>query len=267
MTPLLEVENVTKTFGGLSAVVGASMAAERGTIVALIGPNGAGKTTLFNCITGFEVPDSGRVVFDGNEIQGLAPWRVARRGLVRTFQTPVGFSSLSVWDNVMTCGAPDEAESLIRGILGRRAWKSAMDPVAARGEQVLRELGLWEHRHRLARDLAPGEQKLVEFARQLVSDPQMLLLDEPAAGIEPTGIGRLQALMRSLRGQGTSIVVIDHNLGFILGIADVVYVLASGAVLAYGPPDQIAKDARVAETYLGGSVPAVPGTAGTDAPL
>jgi ABC-type branched-subunit amino acid transport system ATPase component len=249
--PLLEVEGVTKRFGGLTAVDSASLTAGEGSITALIGPNGAGKTTLFNVITGFEAANEGRIVFDGKPVHGKKPWQVARLGMVRTFQTPVGFPTLSVWDNLMVSGAGDDAESLWKAIVGRRAWAPAMEAVEERAEQVLRDLDLWERRDRLIEDLGAGEQKLVEFARQLVNEPRMLLLDEPASGVDPVAIGRLRELILSLKERGISMVVIDHNLGFILSIADSVYVLAEGAVIAHGPPDAIARDPRVIETYLG----------------
>jgi branched-chain amino acid transport system ATP-binding protein len=248
---LLEVEGITKRFGGVTAVNSASLSAGEGSITALIGPNGAGKTTLFNVITGFETPHEGRIVFDGNEVQGKKPWQVARLGMVRTFQTPVGFPSLSVWDNLMVSGAGDEAESLWRAVVGRRAWASPMAAVEERAEEVLRDLDLWERRDRLIEDLGAGEQKLVEFARQLVNEPRMLLLDEPASGVDPVAIVKLRERILSLKGRGLSMVVIDHNLGFILSIADTVYVLAEGSVIAHGPPDTIAQDPRVIETYLG----------------
>jgi branched-chain amino acid transport system ATP-binding protein len=249
--PLLQVEGVTKRFGGVTAVNDASMSAGEGSITALIGPNGAGKTTLFNVITGFEAASEGRIVFDGEEVRGKKPWQVARLGMVRTFQTPVGFPTLSVWDNLMVSGASDEAESLWRAIAGRRAWGPPLESVELRAEEVLRDLGLWDRRDRLIEDLGAGEQKLVEFARQLVNEPRMLLLDEPASGVDPVGIGKLRELILSLKQGGLSMVVIDHNLGFILSIADTVYVLAEGSVIAHGPPDTIAQDPRVIETYLG----------------
>jgi ABC-type branched-subunit amino acid transport system ATPase component len=249
--PLLRVEGITKRFGGVTAVNEASMSAGEGSITALIGPNGAGKTTLFNVITGFEAANEGRIVFDGEEVLGKKPWQVARLGMVRTFQTPVGFPTLSVWDNLMVSGASDEAESLWKAILGRRAWGPEVTSTEERAEEVLRDLDLWDRRDRLIEDLGAGEQKLVEFARQLVNEPRMLLLDEPASGVDPVAIGRLRELILSLKQRGLSMVVIDHNLGFILSIADTVYVLAEGSVIAHGPPDTIAQDPRVIETYLG----------------
>lgn len=251
--PLLQVEGITKRFGGVTAVNDASMSAGEGSITALIGPNGAGKTTLFNVITGFEAANEGRIVFDGQEVRGKKPWQVARLGMVRTFQTPVGFPTLSVWDNLMVSGAPDEAESLWKAILGPRAWAPELTSTEERAEGVLRDLGLWDRRDRLIEDLGAGEQKLVEFARQLVNEPRMLLLDEPASGVDPVAIGKLRELILSLKQRGLSIVVIDHNLGFILSIADTVYVLAEGSVIAHGPPETIAQDPRVIETYLGQS--------------
>jgi branched-chain amino acid transport system ATP-binding protein len=249
--PLLQATGITKRFGGVTAVSDATVAAEEAQITALIGPNGAGKTTLFNIMTGFERPNEGSVVFDGREIRGRRPWQVARMGMARTFQTPVGFPSLSVWDNLMVSGADDAAESLGRAFLGRRSWKPLLRDVEERAERVLLDLGLWDRRHRLIADLGAGEQKLVEFARQLVNEPRMLLLDEPASGVDPVAIDRLRDLILGLKARGISMLVIDHNLSFILSIADRVYVLAEGAVIAQGPPDEIAHDPRVIEIYLG----------------
>jgi ABC-type branched-subunit amino acid transport system ATPase component len=253
MSALLDVRGVTKTFGGLTAVKDATLTAGEGQITALIGPNGAGKTTLFNVITGFEAADSGTIVFAGGEIQRRRPWQVARLGMVRTFQTPVGFPKLSIWDNLMVSAADARSESLLAALRGPRAWRPSFVDVGERSEQVLTDLGLWERRHQLIEDLSIGETKLVEFARQLVNGPRMLLLDEPASGVDPVQIGKLRDLVLGLKEKGMAVLVIDHNLSFILSIADHVYVLAAGEMLASGPPDAVARDPRVIETYLGKS--------------
>ncbi len=247
----LVVKDVTKTFGGLVAVDAASMTAEPDRITALIGPNGAGKTTLFNVITGFEDLDSGTITFEDQRIEGLPPWKVARLGMVRTFQTPVGFPTLSIWENVMSGGSKPESESIWAACAGLRLWGREQVDVHERAQQVLGELGLWERRDVVLADLSAGEIKLVEFARQLMAAPKILLLDEPASGVDPAQIGRLGELIKRFNTDGITIVVIDHNLSFILSVADYVYVLADGAVISEGAPREIARDPKVIEIYLG----------------
>ena len=247
----LVVENVTKTFGGLVAVDSASMTAREGVITALIGPNGAGKTTLFNVITGFEDLDSGTITFEEHRIEGLPPWKVARLGMVRTFQTPIGFPTLSVWENVMAGGSQPRSESIWAACVGRRLWGREQLDVHDRAQQVLDELGLWGRRDVVLADLSAGEIKLVEFARQLMARPRILLLDEPASGVDPGQIGRLGELIKRFNADGITIVVIDHNLSFILSVADYVYVLSDGAVISEGTPEEIARDPNVIEIYLG----------------
>jgi ABC-type branched-subunit amino acid transport system ATPase component len=247
----LEVDNITKTFGGVAAVDGVSLTTAGKDITALIGPNGAGKTTLFNVVTGFERPDSGTVTLDGQSVTATKPWKVARRGLVRTFQTPVGFPTLSVWDNMMVAGARPESESILQALIGRSRWGADLDDCAERAESILGDLGLLEVRDMHVADLAAGDAKLVEFARQLMRGPRMLLLDEPASGVDPTRLDQLAALIRGVVAQDIGVLLIDHNLSFVLGIADYVYVMAEGKLLSQGTPDEVAKDPKVLETYVG----------------
>jgi branched-chain amino acid transport system ATP-binding protein len=248
---LLEISNVTKKFGGVVAVRDVTLAVEQGAIVAVIGPNGAGKTSLFNVVTGFEGPTSGKVVFDGADVSGMEPWQVARRGLVRTFQTPVGFPALSVWENLMVAGTGPEAESLLASMRG--SWHGAEKETRARARALLEDLQLWDARDSIISDLPPGDVKLVDFARQLMVSPKLLLLDEPASGVDPSAIDRLADLIRRVRDQGVTVLVIDHNIGFVLGIADLVHVMALGEVIASGAPDEIVRDPKVIEIYLGRS--------------
>lgn len=246
---LLEIAGVTRAFGGLLAVRDVSMSVEEGSIVAVIGPNGAGKTSLFNVVTGFDWPTSGTIRFDGEDIAGMEPWQVARRGMVRTFQTPVGFPSLTVWENLMVAGTKPRDESLLSALGG--TWKTPQREVRSRARQLLEDLRLWDARQSIISDLPPGDVKLTDFARQLMFGPRMLLLDEPASGVDPSAIGRLAELIRRVRDQGVTVLVIDHNIGFVLDIADIVHVMALGEVVASGSPMEIVDNEHVIDIYLG----------------
>jgi ABC-type branched-subunit amino acid transport system ATPase component len=249
--PILEVRGVTKLFGGVAAVDGVDMAIELGSITAVIGPNGAGKTSLFNVVTGFEEPTDGTIEFQGEEVTGSQAWKIAQRGLVRSFQTPTGFPALSVWENLMVGGSDAHSESLWAALV--RGWRRAEAATNQRARRLLEDLDLWEIRDTLLADLPPGDVKLVDFARQLMAEPVMLLLDEPASGVDPGSIQRLSALIRQIRDQGVTVLVIDHNIGFVLGIADRIHVMSLGKVISSGTPDEVVKDPTVIEIYLGRS--------------
>lgn len=242
--------NVGKSFGGIRAVDGVSLHAEKGTITAVIGPNGAGKTSLFNVLTGFDQADSGEVVLFGDNIEREPAWKIARRGMVRSFQTPVGFPLLSVWENLMTAGA-DKSESLLRGLFRRHEWLEQERETAVRADVLINELGLTDVKDQRLEDLTAGQTKLVDFARLLMAQPRMVLLDEPAAGVAPQGIGRLADQVTSLRNRGITLLIIDHNIQFVFAVSDYVYVMAEGRVVASGTPDEIAVHPTVAEIYLG----------------
>ena len=249
MTRLLELRGVRKAFGGVVAVRDVDLSVETGSITAIIGPNGAGKTTLFNLVSGFEQPDAGSVWFDGLQIDGLKAWQIARRGLARSFQTPAGFPALSVWENLMVAGTDSRHESLLRGLIGRSRRREVETDRAV--SRLIKELDLTASEDSAVRDSPPGDVKLIDFARLLMFRPRMLLLDEPASGVDPRSIGRLSDLIRGLRDSGMTVLIIDHNLGFVLGIADVVHVMANGAVIAAGTPDVIVRNDQVMEVYLG----------------
>lgn len=249
--PILEVRRLTKLFGGVAAVDGVDMAVEQGSITAVIGPNGAGKTSLFNVVTGFGEPTDGTIEFEGEEVTGLQPWQIAQKGLIRSFQTPTGFPALSVWENLMVGGSDARSESLWAAVVG--AWRGAEAATNERGRRLLEDLDLWEMRDTLLADLSPGDVKLVDFARQLMAEPKMLLLDEPASGVDPGSIERLSGLIRRVRDQGVTVLVIDHNIGFVLGIADRIHVMSLGKVISSGTPDEVVMDPTVIEIYLGRS--------------
>jgi ABC-type branched-subunit amino acid transport system ATPase component len=249
MDTILEVSGLSKRFGGVVAVRDADLRVETGSITAIIGPNGAGKTSLFNVVSGFEHPDGGTVRFQGTRIDGLLPWQIAQRGLVRSFQTPAGFPALSVRENLMVAGTLEVNESLWKALT--KSWRRDQTDVMERAESILKDLDLWQHRDVLLEDLSPGDTKLVDFARLLMASPAMMLLDEPASGVDVASITQLTDLIKRLRGDGITVLVIDHNIGFVLGIADSVNVMSLGQVIAHGTPEDIVEDERVLEIYLG----------------
>jgi ABC-type branched-subunit amino acid transport system ATPase component len=233
MAPLLAVDGLRKSFGGVAAVNGVSLALEPGRIYGLIGPNGSGKTTLFNCITGVERRDAGRVTFNGERIDGLPPWRIARLGIGRTFQVIRVFPELTALENllVVTRGRREEAE--------------------ARGMDLLRFVKLAGLRNEFAGNLSYGQQKLVEFVRVLMTDPSLVLLDEPAAGVNRTLLNDLLDAVGRLRDRGKTVLLVEHDMKVVMGLCETVFVLDHGDKIAEGPPGAIQADERVIEAYFG----------------
>jgi ABC-type branched-subunit amino acid transport system ATPase component/ABC-type branched-subunit amino acid transport system permease subunit len=240
---LLEVKGLQKHFGGLRAVDGASFAVPEGSITALIGPNGSGKTTVFNLIGGTMPADAGEVWFDGERIDGLPPWERAHRGVGRTFQITRLFKEMTVIENVV---APLRAFRV--GQLNARGMSG---PEGERAEELLDFVGMRSFRDQRASDLSYGQQKLVELAQVLMLDPKLILLDEPAGGINPTLIERMGEMIRELNARGTTFLIVEHNMPFVLGLCDPVLVLARGACISEGTPQHIQKDPKVLDAYLG----------------
>ncbi|MEX0425990.1 ATP-binding cassette domain-containing protein [Nocardioides sp. DS6] len=241
--PLLEVKGLTKSFGGLAAVDGASLVVPEGSITGLIGPNGSGKTTLFNLIDDTIHADSGEVWLAGERIDGLPSWARAHRGLGRTFQITRLFGDLTVLENVVAAQRSFSLEQL-----GRIA---VSGPEAKAAEELLEYVGMRAYRDQKARALSYGQQKMVELAQVLMLDPRLILLDEPAGGINPVLIDRMGEMIRELNSYGKTFLIVEHNMPFVLGLCDPVHVLSRGRTMATGTPAEIQADPAVIDAYLG----------------
>jgi branched-chain amino acid transport system ATP-binding protein len=247
----LAVEDLAVEFGGVAALAGVSFAVRPGTITSLIGPNGAGKTTAFNAITGYLRPRRGRVTWDGAPLTGRRPSDIARRGVVRTFQKTSVFPTLSVRDNVMI-GLHLRGRAGVLAILaGRRAVREEEARLGAEADAVLAFVGLAHRRDDPASGLPYGEQRLVELAVALAARPALLLLDEPAAGMAGGERERLVELIRRVREQGVTVLLVEHDMRLVMGISDTVVVLNHGRVIAEGPPAAIQSHPDVVRAYLG----------------
>ncbi len=234
--PLLEVRGLSKQFGGLRAVDAVSLALERGTICALIGPNGAGKTTLFATISGFHAPDEGRVLFAGDDITGLPPHRICRLGMTRTFQIVQPFAGQTVLENVA---------------VGAYLHRPRPADAYAHAERVARRVGLASHLHKRADSLPIAGRKRLELARALATDPRLLLLDEVMAGLNPSEIAEILPVIRGLRDDGITILMIEHVMQAVVSLAQHIWVLSYGRLIAEGSPADITANGDVIEAYLG----------------
>jgi branched-chain amino acid transport system ATP-binding protein len=251
--PLLVVENVTRAFGGLRAVSDCTLEVREGSITGLIGPNGAGKTTLFNIITGFIKPDSGRIYFGGERIDGLPPHRVFGKGLVRTFQIPRELKSMTVLENLMLVPGDQAGEKLWYTWFTRRRVAHQEEVLIERATEILEFVDLIHLRDEYAANLSGGQKKLLELARVLMGRPKMILLDEPAAGVNRTLMRRLTDDIERLRQDlGITFFVVEHDMDLITTLCDTLIVMSEGTKLAEGDPESVKGDERVLEAYLGG---------------
>lgn len=248
--PILVADNVRRSFAGLTAVDVQHLQVQRGTITALIGPNGAGKSTLFNVLTGFDRVDSGVWTFQGRRINGLNGHRVARRGMVRTFQLTKALTRLTVLDNMLLAAPKQSGESFLGSFL-RWHWSRQEEQNRQRAETLLERFRLTHMRHEIAGGLSGGQRKLLEMARALMVKPSMIMLDEPMAGVNPVLVQSLLDHISTLRDEGTTVLFVEHDMDVIMGISDWIVVLAEGRVIAEGRPEDIRSNQVVIDAYLG----------------
>ena len=248
--PIMAIDHVSRSFGGLTAVNVEHLEIPRNAITALIGPNGAGKTTLFNLITGFDTPDTGEWSFNGASLASVPSYKLAQRGQVRTFQLTKALSLLTVLDN-MKLGAKNQRGEKILSSLIPALWKKQDKLIEQRALELLERFKLLQLKDDFAASLSGGQRKLLEMARALMSEPTLVMLDEPMAGVNPALTESLLGHILDLKAQGMTVLFVEHDMHMVRHIADWVVVMAEGAVIAEGPPDQVMKNPAVIDAYLG----------------
>ncbi|MFB0836240.1 ABC transporter ATP-binding protein [Arthrobacter halodurans] len=248
--PIVVARHVTRSFGALKAVDVEYLEIPRHKITALIGPNGAGKTTLFNLLTGFDTPNSGDWEFDGKKLAGVAPHKVARMGMVRTFQLTKVMGKLSVIENMRLGANAQPGESLLRALFGG-LWRSRENEITATADALLAKFKLDAKREDYAASLSGGQRKLLEMARSLMTNPRLVMLDEPMAGVNPALTQSLLDHIKNLKAEGMTVLFVEHDMHVVRHIADWVVVMAEGKVVAEGPPAVVMKDQAVIDAYLG----------------
>ena len=255
MAELLKVDNVSMVFGGLRAVSNLSMHIDEGELIGLIGPNGAGKTTAFNMITGVYTPTEGKVYFNGQQSSGKKSYQVTQMGMARTFQNIRLFSELSVIDNVKIAYNMHVTYNLADAIVRDGKYLSEEEFITQKALDLLKIFHLEEEAHEVAKNLPYGKQRRLEIARALATEPKLVLLDEPAAGMNPQETKELMEMIRWIRKEfNLSILLIEHDMGLVMGVCERIYVLEYGMKIAEGTPEEIKQNARVIEAYLGEEV-------------
>ena len=248
--PILVADNVRRAFGGLVAVDVEHLEVQRGAITALIGPNGAGKTTFFNLLTNFDEPDTGDRLFEGNDLSGVPAYKVANLGMVRTFQLTKSLSKMTVIDNMRLGGTGQAGESFFRALLPF-LWRRQEVEITERADALLERFKLSHMRDEFAGTLSGGQRKLLEMARALMVRPDMVMLDEPMAGVNPALKQSLLDHVKGLRDEGMTVLFVEHDMDMVQEISDWVVVMAEGRIIAEGPPESIASNQAVVDAYLG----------------
>ena len=248
---LLEAQTVAKHFGGVKALRDVSLTIRKGEVYGLIGPNGAGKTTFFNCMTGLYVPDGGGFVFDGAPLRADAPHQAADRGIARTFQNIRLFGNMTALENVMVGRHVRTKSGVVGAILCDRRTREEEAAIRRRAEELLHYVGVEDRAEDLAKNLSYGDQRRLEIARALATDPKLLCLDEPAAGMNGTETEELRLLIEGIRADGVTILLIEHDVKLVMGLCDRVAVLDYGALVIEDVPSVVQHDPRVIEAYIG----------------